>query len=587
MLGDNTTYRVYAEVTEMFAFNGNQSMSYYVGAEANMTVDYSAWTYFRSDEQPFWLDFKAHYAADWTRGLYDNRIKHSPISFEITGGLFGNRTNPSNFTGFNNDGYRTDSDGWASLTFVQSIGANGTWKQVRWNSTMDNGVGQIPGGYEEIAWNDLTKRHDVLLDNQGMPVRYNYTNTSLPAGDIEITASVIPELADEWPFPHLHGDTSAPFPVRVMHRMNIEGELIVSGVSAVYYWDGTINNGDGTFGNWATLFLEPALNDAGITFEEAKVLRPYPTLWDGNLSNLTGEAERLRGFLDVTENMTEWKIALVNGGDSDLPPCGQVDPSDPSSPVRCEIVPEMNTGETFRVRGLVTNRTNDAWDQDPIALQVDIDGNGQFMGSGETAYTQRPVMKGGDATFDYNWTWYSQYAAGTYGVRVDFTNNAFYFTGNSTNLAATGAYINVSVVGTTQFQMTSTPRLYRNTTTIIEARLLDNSLQPIRDAPVTWTWSFDGRSGVNYTDDLGTFAIPFEINPNDALGNYSLQFEYDGNLLMKGNVDSQNIWVVSRTFVNIIDTDPNLRQSGDRWQFTAQVTMTTRRLQLEILVEEN
>ena len=327
LVGDNTTYRVYAEVTEMFAFNGNQSMSYYVGAEANMTVDYSAWTYFRSDEQPFWLDFKAHYAADWTRGLYDNRIKHSPISFEITGGLFGNRTNPSNFTGFNNDGYRTDSDGWASLTFVQSIGANGTWKQVRWNSTMDNGVGQIPGGYEEIAWNDLTKRHDVLLDNQGMPVRYNYTNTSLPAGDIEITASVIPELADEWPFPHLHGDTSAPFPVRVMHRMNIEGELIVSGVSAVYYWDGTINNGDGTFGNWATLFLEPALNDAGITFEEAKVLRPYPTLWDGNLSNLTGEAERLRGFLDVTENMTEWKIALVNGGDSDLPPCGQVDPS--------------------------------------------------------------------------------------------------------------------------------------------------------------------------------------------------------------------------------------------------------------------
>ena len=65
-------------------------------------------------------------------------------------------------------------------------------------------------------------------------------------------------------------------------------------------------------------------------------------------------------------------------------------------------------------------------------------------------------------------------------VRVDFTNNAYYFTGNSTNLAATGAYINVSVVGTTQFQMTSLPRLYRNTTTVIEARLLDNSLQPLQ-----------------------------------------------------------------------------------------------------------
>ena len=570
VVGDNTTYRVYAEVTEMFAFNGNQSASYFVGAEANMTVDYSSWTYFRSDEQPFWLDFKAHYAADWARGLYDNRIKNSPISFEITGGLFGNRTNPSNFSGFNNDGYRTDNDGWASLTFVQDLGANGTWKQVRWNSTMDNGVGQIPGAYEEIAWNDLTKTHDVVLDNTGMPLRYDYTNTSLPAGDIEIKASVIPELADEWPFPHLHGDSSDPFSVRVMHRMNIEGEMIVSGLSAVYFWDGTINNGDGTFGNWATLFHQQALNAAGVTFEEAKVLKPYPSLWDGNPDNLPGEAINLRNFIDV--NTTHWFIALVNGGDGDLPPCGQVDPTDPSSPVRCEIVPEMNTGETFGVRGVVTNRTNDAWDQDPIALQIDIDNNGQFMGSQETAYTQRPIMKDGEATFEYNWTWYSQYTAGTFGVRVDFTNNAYYFTGNSTNLAATGAYINVSVVGTTQFQMTSVPRLYRNTTTTIEARLLDNSLQPLRQAPVTWTWSYDGRSGVNYTDDLGTFSIPFDINPEDALGNYSLQFEYEGDRTMKGNVDSQNVWVVSRTYVNVISSDPNLRQSGDRWDFTAQVT---------------
>ena len=570
VVGDNTTYRVYAEVTEMFAFNGNQSQSYFVGAEANMTVDYSSWTYFRSDEQPFWLDFKAHYTADWTRGLYDNRIKNSPISFEITGGLFGNRTNPSNFSGFNNNGYRTDSDGWASLTFVQDLGANGTWKQVRWNSTMDNGPGQIPGGYEEIVWNDLTKTHDVLVDSQGVSVRYNYTNTSLPAGDIEIKASVLPSLANEWPFPYLHGDTSDPFSVRVMHRMNIEGEMIVSGLSAVYYWDGTINNGDGTFGNWATLFHQQALNAAGVSFEEAKVLRPYPSLWDGDPANLPGEAINLRNFLSV--NSTHWFIALVNGGDSDLPPCGQVDPTDPESPVRCEIVPEMNTGETFAVTGTVTNRTNDPWDNDPIALQIDIDGNGQFMGSQETAYTQRPIMKDGDATFEYNWTWFSQYTAGTYGVRVDFTNNAYYFTGNSTNLAATGAYINVTVVGTTQFQMTSLPRLYRNTTTNIEARLLDNSLQPVRQAPVTWTWTYDGRSGVNYTDDFGTFSIPFDINPEDDLGNYSLRFDYQGNRLMKGNLDSQNVWVVSRTYLNVISTDENLRQSGDRWDFTAQVT---------------
>ena len=570
VVGDSTTYRVYAEVTEMFAFNGNQSQSYTLGCEANMTVDYSAWTYFRSDEQPFWLDFKAHYAADWSRGLYDNRIKNSPISFEITGGLFGNRTNPSNFSGFNNDGYRTDDDGWASLTFVQDLGANGTWKQVRWNSTLDNGVGQSPGAYEEIVWNDATKTHDILVDSQGATIRYDYTNTSLPAGDIEISASVIPGLADEWPFPYLQGDSSDPFSVRIMHRMNIEGEMIVSGLSAVYYWDGTINNGDGTFGNWATLFHQQALNAAGVSYEDAKVLRPYPSLWDGIPDNLPGEAINLRNFLDV--NGTHWFISLVNGGDGDLPPCGQVDPTDPSSPVRCEIVPEMNTGEEFGVRGTVTNRTNDAWDQDPIALQIDIDHNGQFMGSQETAYTQRPVMDNGNAAFEYNWTWYSQYTAGTYGVRVDFTNNAYYFTGNSTNLAATGAYINVSVVGTTQFQMTSVPRLYRNSTTIIEARLLDNSLQPLRQTPITWTWSYDGRSGVNYTDDMGTFAVPFDINPEDSLGNYSLQFEYGGDLLMKGNIDSQNVWVVSRTYLNVISSDPEIRQSGDRWDFTAQVT---------------
>ena len=65
-----------------------------------------------------------------------------------------------------------------------------------------------------------------------MPLRYDYTNTSLPAGDIEIKHQLFQNLADEWPFPYLHGDTSDPFSVRVMHRMNIEGELIVSGLSA-------------------------------------------------------------------------------------------------------------------------------------------------------------------------------------------------------------------------------------------------------------------------------------------------------------------------------------------------------------------
>ena len=63
----------------------------------------------------------------------------------------------------------------------------------------------------------------------------------------------------------------------------------------------------------------------------------------------------------------------------------------------------MKTGESLQVVGKVTNRTNDPLDQDPIALQVDVDKNGQFLGAGETAYTQRPIMKDGDAAYDYNW----------------------------------------------------------------------------------------------------------------------------------------------------------------------------------------
>lgn len=569
-VGDNNTYRVYAEVTEMFVFNGNQSQSYFLGAEANMTVDYSAWTYFRSDEQPFWLDFKAHYEADWDRGLFDNRIKNSPITFSIFGGLFGNLTTPTNFTGLGNNGYRTDATGWASLTFVQDLGISGTWKQVQFNSSADNGVGQTLGAYEEIVWNAQTAQHDIVLDSVGEAVRYNYTNTSLPAGDIEIIARVSPELAPEWPFPFLNGDEADPFSVRVMHRMNIEGTMIIDGLSPIYYYDATVNNGDGTFGDWATLFHQPALDAANVDYNDISSFKPYPSSWDGTPSGLTGQAASLRPFLAA--NGTHWFINLVNGGDGNLPPCGPVDRNDPNSPVRCEIVPEMNTGESLQVIGKVTNRTNDAWDQDPVSLQVDVDKNGQFIGAGETAFTQRPIMKDGDATFDYNWSWFSQYAAGTYGLRVDFANSAYYFTGNSSTLATTGAYINVTVVGTTDFITTSVPRLYRNTNTTIQAKLVDNSLQPVRNAPVNYTWSFDGRTGINYTDNNGFFEIPFNISAQDDLGNFTLQFEYPGTSLMKGNTASQSVWVVSRTYMQVLSAEDNIRRSGDKWDFTAQVT---------------
>jgi hypothetical protein len=354
-----------------------------------------------------------------------------------------------------------------------------------------------------------------------------------------------------------------------MHRMNIEAQMILSGVNPVYYFDATVNNGDGSFGNWATLYHEEALNGAGLVFSEISKSKPYPTNWDGTPETLVGEAANLRNF--ISTNSTHWFINLVNGGDGDLPPCGAVDPTDPNSLVRCEIVPEMNTGDSLQVIGEVSNRTNDPWDADPVALQVDVDGNGQFLGAGETAYTQRPVMNNGVAEFDYNWSWYSQYGSGTYGMRVDFTNSAYYFTGNSSTLSATGAYINVTVVGTTDFQTTSLPRLYRNSSTTIQAKLVDNSLQPVRNAAVNYTWSADGRSGVNYTDDNGFFEVPFNISAQDPLGKYSLQFEFAGTPLLKGNTMVQEVWVVSRTYLSVVSVDPNLRQSGDRWDFTAQV----------------
>ena len=102
------------------------------------------------------------------------------------------------------------------------------------------------------------------------------------------------------------------------------------------------------------------------------------------------------------------------------------------------------------------------WTQDAIALQVDVDKNGAFAGILETAYSRTPNMVDGLATFDYNWTWYSQYPAGTFGVKSDFTLTDYYFTGDQEDvLAATGAYGNVTVIGTTDFRASIEGRTQR------------------------------------------------------------------------------------------------------------------------------
>ena len=206
IVGDNTTYKVYAVVTEMFAFNGATSSDYLVGVEANMTIDPSSnnWDYFRSDEQQLWLEFYSYYSADYERGIYSNPIPYAPVTFSFYGGLFGNLTHPTNFTNFDGNGYRANSFGLTSVSFEQTGGANGVWKQVQFNSTMDNGPGKAPGGLEEIIWNNNTKMHDIVQDAQGLSTQYVRVNTSLPKGDYSYIGQVQPELATEYPFPFLH-----------------------------------------------------------------------------------------------------------------------------------------------------------------------------------------------------------------------------------------------------------------------------------------------------------------------------------------------------------------------------------------------
>ena len=280
--------------------------------------------------------------------------------------------------------------------------------------------------------------------------RYDYTNTSLPIGDYSFIGYARPDLGDEWPFPYLEGAETEAFTIRSMHRMYIEADMYVSSVRPVFFWDATQFTGS-SFGAWRALFHQPSLDAAGLNYAEVSLGKPYAMSWDGTPEGLIGESARLRPFL--SSNGTHWRIAMQNGGDFNAPPCGPVEPTDPDSAVRCEIVPEMFTGEELRVIGSVWNRTMVPWPHDPMTLQVDLDRNGIFAGSQETGYARAPQMINGVATFDYNWTWYSQYAAGFYGIRADFTNSNFYFTGNQSNvLAPTGAYLNVSVIGTSEFK---------------------------------------------------------------------------------------------------------------------------------------
>ena len=85
-----------------------------------------------------------------------------------------------------------------------------------------------------------------------------------------------------------------------------------------------------------------------MTYQEASLGKPYPLLWDGTPSGLSGiAAGALAPFL--SSDGINWTITMQNAADFDSPPCGPVDPLDPSSQIRCEIVPEIFAGESVRV----------------------------------------------------------------------------------------------------------------------------------------------------------------------------------------------------------------------------------------------
>ena len=132
----------------------------------------------------------------------------------------------------------------------------------------------------------------------------------------------------------------------------------------------------------------------------------------------------------------------------------------------------------------------------------------------------------------------------------------------------------MSVIGTTDFQLNNIPRLYRGQNTTIEARVIDNAYQPVRDAPVNYTWSADGTSDVAVTDINGVFKINLTIGEMHELGNFSLSFTYPGDTYRQGSSSGIDLWVVSRTYIDLQSTTENRLSSGDIWEFTAPVSYT-------------
>ncbi len=580
----NGTYDVWAEVTEMFDWNGAQSTLNKAGVKANLTADVYVWDYFRSDEQPLWFDFKAHYTADWERQMFDNRLVHAPITFTLRGPS----STPNPFIGgvnYSNGGlgYRTDSNGFASVTYDQT---NDSWNQVHWNNSLNNGR----GGYEWIIYNPAKGGHDLIGE-------YNYTPTSLPKGDYEVYGFVDPNLSSSGYYPYMDGDETDHFRIRSVHRMFLNSTLHLNSTTPLLYFDNKQWNGV-TFGAWRALLHEPSITASGQDCEQRKIGLSYPICWDGDLNTLptiSSEAVKLMDFVSV--NSTHWSIAMLNGGSLSVPPCGPVEIDNPNSDVRCEVVPLMNTWDAFEITGDVKNRTGTPWAcpppiteadclaaglTDKINFYVDTNKDGQFSKTESEIVVDPKAPKwyndsqGARAEFDFNFYWDKGFAAGTYMIGTDFSNSYYYFTGDSTAVASkTGTFNNITVIGYTDFVLTQVPRVYRNSETTLQARLIDNAGLPVASVGVDWQWLGSGTgiaSGTVFTDMGGFFDIPLLIDENHPLGEFNLTMTYSGGDLRRGSTADQSVWVVSRTHLLTLDSDTCTRcVAGQRWSFKAKV----------------
>ena len=73
-----------------------------------------------------------------------------------------------------------------------------------------------------------------------------------------------------------------------------------------------------------------------------------------------------------------------------------------------------------------------------------------------------------------------------------------------------------------------------------------------------------------FTDNNGIFRV--NLTDIDTLGNFSLSFTYLGDKFRLGSTDSVDMWVVSRTFINVQSMQIQAPACRPVWH-TAQLLM--------------